>query len=196
MGHTSESREVLIAELLGDFVKVLDRIDAVMPALDEVCERLELVAARLPGSAKTFLESIGAMAVERQNTAAAYITRHANEFAKKTLDEQTGAMKESARAVFASEVAPTLRRLAQELGQAAQWRRRRWDDWLVNVSLVVGSAAITTLLTTAWPGSTNSVNTRAAPSVQSPAGVEQAPASVASSQAAPPPRPERAHARK
>ena len=42
MGRPSDTREVLIAEALGDFVKVLDRIDAVTPTLKEARDELEV----------------------------------------------------------------------------------------------------------------------------------------------------------
>ena len=196
MGHTSDSREVLVAELLGDFVKVLDRIDAVMPKLDAVCRKLEHTTDRLANGVRPFQERVVTMALEQQDKAVAHITRHANDLARKTLVEQTGAMKESARAIFADEVTPTLRRLAQELQQATQRRQRWWDDWLLNLALVAASAAFTALLMSVSPPSAGVVNARATASVQSPGGAEQAPVSAATSQPEPPPRPERSHARK
>ena len=50
MGRPSDTREVLIAEALGDFVKVLDRIDAVKPTLEKSCSDLRFTADRLLGN--------------------------------------------------------------------------------------------------------------------------------------------------
>lgn len=196
MGHTSDSREVLLAELLGDFVKVLDRIDAVMPALEEVCQKLEHTTDKLANGVRPFQERMVTMALERQDTGIAHITRHVNELARKTLAEQTSAMKESARAIFTEEVTPTLRRLAQELQQSARRRRRWWDDWVLNLALVAASVAFTALLMSAWPLSAGAVSTRATAGGQSRGGAEQAPVSAAASQTERPPKPERARTRK
>lgn len=196
MGHTSDSREVLVAELLGDFVKVLDRIDAVMPKLNAVCRKLEHTTDRLANGVRPFQERVATMALKQQDTAVAHITRHANDLARKTLVEQTAAMKESARAIFAEEVTPTLRRLAQELQQAAQRRQRWWDGWLLNLALVAASAVFTAILMSAWPLSAGAVSTSATAGVQSPGGAEQAPVSAVASQPEPPLKPERARARK
>ena len=195
MGHTSDSREVLVAELLDDFVKVLDRIDAVMPKLDAVCRKLEHTTERLADGVRPFQERVVTMALEQLDTAVAHITRHANDLARKTLVEQTAAMKESARAIFAEEVTPTLRRLTQELQQAPH-RKRLWEDWFLNAVLIAASAALTVLLMSGWPLSAGAVSSRATANVQSPGEAEQVPGSASPSQSDPLVRPERARARK
>ena len=41
MNRVSDQREALIAEALGDFVKLLDRIEAVRPRLEQTTSRME-----------------------------------------------------------------------------------------------------------------------------------------------------------
>ena len=57
MGRPSDTREVLIAEALGDFVKVLDRIDAVKPTLEKSCSDLKFTADRLTGQYRALSEA-------------------------------------------------------------------------------------------------------------------------------------------
>lgn len=146
MGRPSDTREVLIAEALGDFVKVLDRIDAVTPTLQETCGQLEFTATRLLGSVEPFQTRIGKMALETQNRAVAHIVQHANLVAKKTLDEQTCAMQESARKIFNDEVVPPLNRVAGELRQAKLLEHPPWEAWLTHAAAAVTAASCTGLL--------------------------------------------------
>jgi hypothetical protein len=146
MGRPSDTREVLIAEALGDFVKVLDRIDAVTPTLQETCGQLEFTATRLLGSVEPFQTRIGTMALETQNRAVAHIVQQANLVARKTLDEQTRAMQESARRIFNDEVVPPLHRLASELRQAHVRAQSPWEVWLTHAAAAITAASCTCML--------------------------------------------------
>jgi len=143
MGRPSDTREVLIAEALGDFVKVLDRIDAVTPTLKEARDELEVAAARLLGSVEPFQRRIVTMAAETQNRAVAHIVQQVNIVARKTLDEQTCAMQESARKIFNDEVVPPLQRVAGELRQAKLRAQPAWEVWLTHAAAAVTAASCT-----------------------------------------------------
>jgi len=140
MGRPSDSREVLIAEALGDFAKLFARIDAVMPTLDKACGQLELTATRLLDNVEPFQRRIATMACETQNRAVAHIVEQANLVARKTVDEQIRAMQDSARRIFEAEVVPPLRRVAGELRQANLRAQPAWEAWLTHVAAAVTGA--------------------------------------------------------
>ncbi len=113
MGRPSDSREVLIAEALGDFVKVLDRIDAVKPTLEKSCSELEFTADRLLGNIEPVSEAHRRVGARDPGPDAG-----AHHPSGPTLSpgipaaEQIAAMQESARRIFKDEVGPPLERIA------------------------------------------------------------------------------------
>jgi putative lipoic acid-binding regulatory protein len=146
MSRVSDTREALIAEALGDFAKVLDRIDAVTPTLKEARDELEFTAARLLGNIEPFQTRIVTRAIETQEQAVAHIVQQANLVARKTVDEQTRAMQEAARRIFNDEVVPPLHRVASELRQAHQRVRPSWEGWLTHATVAVTAASCTWML--------------------------------------------------
>jgi len=141
MGRPSDTREVLIAEALGDFVKVLDRIDAVKPTLEKSCSDLKFTADRLLGNIEPFQKRIVTMALETQNRTLGHIAEQANLVARNTVVEQTAAMQESARRIFRDEVGPSLDRVAGQLREANLRVRPSWQGWLTHAAAAVSAAS-------------------------------------------------------
>lgn len=183
MGRPSDTREVLIAEALGDFAKVLDRIDAVTPTLKEARDELEFTTAKLLGSVEPFQARIVTMALETQDRAVGHITQQANLVARKTFDEQTRVMQESARRIFNDEVVPPLHRVASELRQANLRMQPSWEVWLTHAAAAV-TAASCTLMLMVYLAPVRAAETKPVPSAASPGCAEPAA------------RPEKAHVRK
>jgi hypothetical protein len=183
MSHPTDRREALIAEALGDFVKVLDRIDALMPRLDEARDQLETTASALLRSVEPFHRSIAAVALETQNKTVANIRDNVRPVIRNVVEEEVDGMREAARAVFNAEVTPPLRQLTKELQNAIRTAHRPWERWLIHAATVFGTAlAMTLLLLLQWP---------ARSTVLEPAAVSEAPAP-----APPASHPERVRARK
>lgn len=183
MGRVSDHREALIAEALGDFQKLFDRIDAVTPTLTKTRDDLEFTAAALQSNVRPFQERIVKMTLEHQDAAIEHISQKAVLVARRVFDEQTRAMQEAARTVFNKEVTPQLRWLATELLQAIRQAHRPWDTWLTHAATAIVSIAIAVPL---------GVHV-----AQASADAKKAAASAASPGCAEPaPPPEKAHARK
>ena len=166
MGRPSDTREVLIAEALGDFVKVLDRIDAVKPTLEKSCSDLRFTADRLLGNIEPFQKRIVGMALETQDRADAHIVQQANLVARKTVAEQVVAMQESARRIFKDEVGPPLQRVAAELREANLRKEPSWKAWLTHAAAAVSAASCTCVLMV-YLAPTNAAETQPATSVPS-----------------------------
>ena len=146
MGRASDSREVLIAEALGDFVKVLDRIEAVRPALDKGCGELRLATDRLLGSLEPFQKRMLVLAVEIQEQVVAKIVEQANLNVQHTVDVATRAMKETARRIFTDEIGPSLSLVADELRAANVRKVPAWKAWLTHGAAAASAAGCTYVL--------------------------------------------------
>ena len=146
MVRPSDSREVLIAEALGDFVKVLDRIDAVKPTLEKSCGELRFTADKLLGSLEPFQKRMVEMAVETQDRIVASIIKQAHLAIRNSVNDEIRAMQASARKVFEDEVGPPLYRVAAELRAANLRKEPAWQSWLTHASAAICSASCTYLL--------------------------------------------------
>ena len=146
MGRPMDSREVLISEALGDFVKVLDRIDAVQPTLEKSCSDLSFTADRLLGNIEPFQKRIVGMALATQDRADAHIVEQANLVMRKTAAEQIAAMQQSARRIFKDEVGPPLERVASQLREANLRKPPWWESWLTHAAAAVSAASCTSVL--------------------------------------------------
>ena len=146
MGRASDTREVLIAEALGDFVKVLDRIEAVKPTLEKSCGELRFTTDRLLGSLEPFQKRMVAMAVETQDRIVGNIIRQANHAVRNSVDAEIRAMQESARRLFEDGVGPPLYRVAAELRSANLRKEPAWTPWLTHASAAICAASCTYML--------------------------------------------------
>jgi hypothetical protein len=146
MGRPTDTREVLLAEALGDFVKVLDRIDAVKPTLEKSCGDLKFTADRLLGDIEPFQKRIVGMALEIQDRTLGHITERADFVVRNTTAEQIAAMQASARRIFKDEVGPSLDRVAGELREANLREQPAWKAWLTHVAAAVSAASCTCVL--------------------------------------------------
>lgn len=172
MTRATDSREVLIAEALGDFGKLLDRIDAVRPALNQTRDELEFTATRLLDSVEPFQGRVLAMGRETQDKAVAHIAEQATLAARKTFDEQVRAMQTSARSIFQDEVGPPLRRLQGELQNAIKEAHRPWDLWWTHAATAVTAASCTWMLLVYLALPTNAAETKPPVSAVSPGCAE------------------------
>ena len=174
MGRPSDTREVLIAEALGDFVQLLNRIEAVTPTLENSCSRLELTAGRLLGNIEPFQKRIVANAVETQDRTLGTVIKQANLAIQNSVDAEIRAMQESARKIFNDEVVPPLQRIAGQLREANLREQPSWKDWLTHAAAAVSAASCTFMLMT-YLASAGADQTRPVANVPSQGRAEPAP---------------------
>ncbi|MEO6714264.1 MAG: hypothetical protein ABIM89_12655 [Mycobacteriales bacterium] len=169
MNRASDSREVLIAELLGDFKTLLDRIEAVAPTLNEAQQGLARTAADLSAKIEPFRKEVLKVALDARDKSVEYIVRRSFDIAGQTVDEQTRAMKESARTIFVDEVTPPLRRLAHDVQQIVDGARRWWVVWLMHAATAITSSACSTLLLVGYLEHREAVGAKTVVSAEPPA---------------------------
>ena len=145
MSGPSSAREAFIAETLGEVAVLLDRAEAVVPALD--ASRLALINAstELAGQVTAFESRMAGIAENAKVQAVKHIARRTDELARSSLDAQTRAMEEAARMLFRTEVGPALQRVAmplQHLADLAHRGARPWDRWLTHVATAAVASAL------------------------------------------------------
>ncbi len=152
MSHPSTAREALIVETIGEVAALIDRVEAVAPALD--ASRLALINAstELAGQVTAFESRMAGITENAKVQAVRHIARRTNEMARGSLDAQTRAMEEAARMLFRTEVGPALQRVAmpvQHMAELARRGARPWERWLTHVATAVVASALTWALA-AW----------------------------------------------
>lgn len=152
MNGTSSAREALIAETLGEMAALLDRVEAVAPALD--ASRLALINAstELAGQVTAFESRMAGVTENAKVQAVRHIARRTDEIARVSAEAQTRAMEEAARMLFRTEVGPALQRVAMPLQHLADLAHRGahpWQHWLTHAATAAAASAVTWVLA-AW----------------------------------------------
>jgi uncharacterized membrane-anchored protein len=152
MNGTSSAREALIAETLGEMAALLDRVEAVAPALD--ASRLALINAstELAGQVTAFESRMAGITENAKTQAVKHIARRTDEITRVSAEAQTRAMEEAARMLFRTEVGPALQRVAMPLQHLAGLAHRGahpWQHWLTHAATAAAASAVTWALA-AW----------------------------------------------
>ena len=146
MDRSSTAREALVAELMCDMMKLLDRVDAVTPAIDNARQQMTTAAHELAAGVAPFKAHMVGIAAETRETSLQNIERATNQAAAKLLEAQTRAMTASARALFDKEVGPSLNQLARKLEQLVEQTRRPWEPWATHAATATATAFLSTML--------------------------------------------------
>ena len=152
MNGTSSAREALIAETLGEMAALLDRVEAVAPALD--ASRLALINAstELAGQVTAFESRMAGITENAKMQAVKHIARRTDDITRVSAEAQTRAMEEAARMLFRTEVGPALQRVAMPLQHLADLAHRGahpWQHWLTHAATAAAASAVTWALA-AW----------------------------------------------
>jgi uncharacterized protein with PhoU and TrkA domain len=152
MNGTGSAREALIAEALGEVAALLDRLEAVGPALDG--SRLALIhtSSELAGQVTAFESRMAGITENAKTQAVKHIARRTEEIARVSADAQTRAMEEAARMLFRTEVGPALQRVAvplQHLADLAHRGAHPWQHWLTHAATAVVASGLSWALA-AW----------------------------------------------
>ena len=152
MSGLSTAREAFIVETLGEVAALVDRVEAVAPALE--ASRLALInaSAELAGEVTAFESRMAGITENAKVLAVKHIARRTDEMARVTLDTQTRAMEEAARMLFRTEVSPALQRVVmplQHLADLAHRGARPWELWLTHAATAAVASVLTWALA-AW----------------------------------------------
>jgi len=143
VNRPTTAREALIAEALGDVAQLVDRVEALAPAMDEARQALDQTSAALARQAEAFERRMSALAENAQTLAVRHIARRTAALTRESMDAQSRAMADAARALFAAEIHPALQHLALPLRQMVARMNRPWLTWLSHAATAVVSSIIT-----------------------------------------------------
>ena len=151
MSGLGTTREVLIAEAIGDLGRLLDRAEALQQALLESTQALVDARAILAGQLAAFDAHVIALAERAKVIAVRHILAKTEEAARRSVESQTRAMADAAQVLFKTEITPALQRLAMPLQQLVQRVDRPWEQWLTHAATAAVASVLTwTLLTWPW----------------------------------------------
>ena len=127
MSGPNTAREAFIVETLGEVAALLDRVEAVAPALD--ASRLALIhaSAELAGQVTAFESRMAGITENAKVQALKHIARRTDEMARSSLDSQTRAMEEAARMLF-TQASTSRSRLRTWMSCARRWTRVRAES--------------------------------------------------------------------
>lgn len=138
------SREVLIAELLGEVDALLTRAEKLPPALDAASAQLALSVTGTKASLDDYRLKTQAVVDQAQTSAVKFIVRRTNELAENSLAAQTVAMQNAARRLFALEVTPRIGELGKALDDAlVKTRAPGWHRWASHAATALIAASAT-----------------------------------------------------
>lgn len=108
MNHPGSAREVLIAEALGDLARLLERAEALQPVMRESQQALVDAHAQLTDQLAAFETHVAALTEKAKVQAVKHILVRTDEAARQSVQVQTLAMTEAARAIFKEEIGQVL----------------------------------------------------------------------------------------
>ena len=149
MSHPGTAREVLIAEAIGDLARLLDRAEALQPAIRESSQALIEARGQLTDQLAGFEAHVTALTEKAKLQAVKHILARTDEAARRTVDTQTRAMADAAQTLFKAEIEPALQRFAAPLRQWVERVDRPWEHWLTHAATAAVASAGTWMLS-AW----------------------------------------------
>ncbi len=147
----STAREALIVEVIGDVAGLLDRVEALMPALDTSRQAASDAAAQLAAGLEALEGRMAAVTETARTQVVKHIVRRTEEAARRAQEIQSGAIAEAAREVFRGEVERSLQHLATAVQAASLRTPPAWEAWLTHAATaVMASAATWVLMVWSW----------------------------------------------
>jgi hypothetical protein len=145
MTQPSTTREALIVEALGEAAKLIQQVEALVPALDESSQTITDAHRGLADQLARFEAQVLALTEKAKVEAVKHILARTDEAARRAVELQGRAMADAARVAFGAEFGATLQRLQSALRTLNERPRGRWQRWLGHAT----SAATASLATLA-----------------------------------------------
>jgi len=149
MNSPTNAREALIAEALGDIVRLLDRIEAMTATLEST--RQELVSAGADLTQR--LDAIdGRVQAIAQRAAIGLVERLAQQAGlalRAAVASESRVIADATRRALVDQFDPLLRRLSSLLDERRRFDRP-WETWLTHAATAIFSGLVTWSVAVAW----------------------------------------------
>jgi hypothetical protein len=148
---SSTAREALIAEAIGEVVGLLDRVEALLPAIDASRQAAADAVVQLTTGLEALEDRMAAVTETARTQVVQHIVRRTEEAARRVQETQSGAIAKAAREVFRIEVQRSLQQLATAVLSEGLRRPSAWEAWLTHAAAAVtASAATWALMAWSW----------------------------------------------
>lgn len=141
MGDLTTAREALVAEALGEVAQVVERLQAVVPAVDASREALTQANAALSDQLGSIEARMAALAENAKGVAIRHIAQRTDALVRSTAEAQVRAMQSAAQALLRDELHPALQRLTRSI-QEQRPRPMRFESWLTHGAVAVLASAL------------------------------------------------------
>ncbi|CAN5165864.1 hypothetical protein BH11PSE10_BH11PSE10_12220 [soil metagenome] len=138
------AREMVLLEALGDVAALVDRVEALLPAMEK--SRTALIRSRedLDRQLKAFESRMTTIAENAKMVTVQHIAKVTDDRTRVSLKVHLGAIEEAARTALGTEIRPTLHALIAPIQHLADLAHRRdgpWERWLIPLVAVTASTA-------------------------------------------------------
>lgn len=142
------TRELLIAEAIGDAARLIQQVEALAPALDQSRQALADAHDGLAGQLAAFQAQVLALTEKSKVVAVRHIMARSDEVARQSAALQSRAVADAARVALGAEVGAALQRLQSIQEQPAH----RWLPWLTHAAAALAASAATWVVALMlWP---------------------------------------------
>lgn len=149
MNGPGSAREALIAEVVGDLARMFDRAEALERSMALSRQALADAHSRLGDQLAAFEAQVTALTERAKVQAVRHIVARTDEAARRSIDQQSRAMADAARAAFDAELGATVHRLHSMLHPLVGRQRRPWERWLAHAAIAVAASSVTWVIA-AW----------------------------------------------
>jgi hypothetical protein len=143
MTHPATTRELLIAETLGEAATLIERVEALAPALDASRQALAEAHQGLADQLAAFEGQVAAITDRAKVQTVKHILARTDEAARRSIELQSRAMADAARVALGAEFGAALERLKAVTAEAAHRSPGRWEPWLTHAAAAVAASALT-----------------------------------------------------
>lgn len=124
-------REAIVAQLAGELDEIVQRVEQLVPRLDQSHRQLESSADAVRVALEQYRSSIALLSTEAMKNIGEYAVRSTRQAAINSIEQQDAQIQDCARKAFEVELAPRLRDLNEAVSRAGQnLRRSTWSRWL------------------------------------------------------------------
>ena len=146
MKAPATAREALIVEVIGDVAALIDRVEAVAPAMDEASDALRRSSAALRDDLAGFEQRMAAISENAKTQTVKHLAARTDDAARRSIGLQSKAMADAARVAFGAELGATMQRLQTSLQPLIERRQAHWETWLTHTAVAFAASAATWLL--------------------------------------------------
>ncbi|MDC6166477.1 hypothetical protein [Paucibacter sp. XJ19-41] len=149
-------REALFVESLGEMATVVNRVEALVPLLQDTRKSLIDANTQLCNQRREFDVHMHAITEHAKLVAMNHVAQHTREMTRKSVQTQVVEIHEAARKAMGAEIRPTLQELIAPLHRLAyqasqrESARERWERWLAHAMTAAVASSVTLILVSAW----------------------------------------------